>query len=85
MFISEMFRERSCFFSIEAFPPQNEGTVQPALYPARKAMSALRQDRVSVICGADGQPTARIAVHIKNERGIGAATGQIRDLLPECA
>lgn len=74
MFISEMFRERPCLFSIEVFPPKKEGAVRSVLYPALEAMSALGPDFISVTYGAGGgmagQSTAQIASHIKNDLGI---------------
>ncbi len=94
MFISEMFRERACLFSIEVFPPKKEGAVQAVLYPALKAMSALKPDFISVTYGAGGgmagQSTAQIASHIKNDLGIEALAhltcvhstrGQVRETL----
>lgn len=72
MLISGMFGGKTCLLSIEIFPPQNEGAVQPAL----EARNALRTDFIGVTYGAGGgaagEFTAQTASHIKNKPGIGS-------------
>lgn len=76
MFLSELFSQKPCVFSIEVFPPKKEGAVQSVLYPALEAMRGLRPDFISVTYGAGGgaagRSTAQIASHIKNELGVEA-------------
>ncbi len=73
MFISEKFKTKACVFSVEVFPPKQEGAVESVLYPALEKIRALHPDYISVTYGAGGgeagQSTERIASHIKNELG----------------
>ncbi len=74
MHICEKFKEKSCVFSIEAFPPRKAGASAESLYPMLEKMSQLHPDYISVTYGAGGgagsAATGEIAAHIKNDLGI---------------
>ncbi len=74
MFISDMFKEKECVFSIEVFPPKKKGAVEASLYPALESMREVEPDFISVTYGAGGslagRSTTGISSHIKNELGI---------------
>lgn len=73
MKIADLYRNKTCVFSIECFPPK-----QTANYPKMQAtlrqMAALSPDFISVTYGAGGSAggvsTVEIASFIKNELGI---------------
>lgn len=73
MYISEMFRQKKCVFSIECFPPRQTSQLQP-LKEQLRAMSALHPDFISVTYGAGGSAggvsTIEVADLLKNELGV---------------
>ncbi len=74
MRISDKFKEKSCVFSIEVFPPKKVGATVESLYPTLESLSKLNPDYISVTYGAGGgkasDATGTIAAHIKNDLHI---------------
>lgn len=74
MYISQLFAQKPCVFSIEVFPPKQAANYQK-MQQALARMAALRPDFISVTCGAGGSgqqgvPTWQVASFIKGQLGL---------------
>ncbi len=75
MFISHLYKQKDCVFSIEVFPPK-QSTNKEKLYDTLKEMATLHPDFMSVTYGAGGSnggiSTCEIAGYIQNQLEIPA-------------
>ncbi len=74
MFVSRLYQQKDCVFSLEVFPPKQAASLEK-LYSSLAQMAQLHPDFISVTYGAGGSAqgaTCEIAGHIQNELGIPA-------------
>ncbi len=75
MFISHLYKEKACVFSLEVFPPKKTASKEK-LYDALQEMATLKPDFISVTYGAGGtsggMSTCEIAEYIQNSLHIPA-------------